>query len=108
MVKFSFLLTSIQFSILEKQHKQLTLEKKGLEEKVNKMSEQLEMLEGRKKIMGMTIREGTKGRMKLRKMVEDIKRAKVNAETALLTKESEYSKQVQELRAQLAALRAQS
>jgi len=97
-----------KFSILEKQHKQLTLEKKGLEEKVNKMSEQLEMLEGRKKIMGMTIREGTKGRMKLRKMLEDIKRAKVNAEAALLTKESEYSKQVQELRAQLAALRAQS
>jgi len=95
-------------SILEKQHKQLILEKKGLEEKVNKMSAQLEMLEGRKKIMGMTIREGTKGRMKLRKMLEDIKRAKVNAEAALLTKESEYSKQVQELRAQLATLRAKS
>merc|ERR1712060_766475 len=78
------------------------------ENKFKKMSEQLEMLEGRKKIMGMTIREGTKGRMKLRKMLEDTKRAKVNAEAALLTKESEFSKQIEELRAQLAALRAKS
>jgi len=93
---------------LEKQNKQLILEKDGLEEKVMKMSKQLQMLDGKKKIMGMTIREGTKGRLKLRKMLDDTKRAKVKAEAALLTKENQYSKRIQELRSQLAALKAKS
>jgi len=81
---------------------------KSLGAELNKMSKQLEILEGKKKVMGMTIREGTKGRMKLRKMLDETRRAKVHAEAALLTKESEYSKQVQELRTQLAALQTKS
>jgi len=93
-------------SAFEKLNAELILQKDELEEKVNKMSSQIQMFELKKKIMGSTIREGTKGRMKLRRMLDDAKRAKIKAETALLKKEGEYTKQTEELKSQLVNLEA--
>jgi len=96
----------MRLNALERRHKRTILERDGLEAKVTQLSSELQKLQSRVKIMGMTIREGTKGRKKLRQMLDEAKRGKGKAETDLLAKESHYSKQIQELTSKLVDLEA--